>query len=66
MNLHPTDQSRSVAILERLLMEAERMLPEHEHATLLSLIESGTPEELMDFIRNRLPVSDLVARVRAV
>lgn len=63
MTLHP-DPVRSELILERLLMEAERMLPEHERTELCSLVSSGTPEELCDFIRGKLPVADLVAKVR--
>lgn len=64
MNIHPS-QDRNIVILERLVMESERMLPEHEHAALLALIETGTPEDLLSFIQNRLPVSDLVAHALA-
>ena len=61
----PNDDARNLLILERLLMEAERILPEQEHETLASLVSSGTPEEVVAFIRGRLPVADLVERVRA-
>lgn len=65
MNFVPDNNVRSMILFERLLLEADRMLPENERIELLELITKGEPDAVITFISGRLPVADILVRARA-